>query len=152
MRFFTLAWWRGDDESGGDADAPAAYGLHLEAIRHRLPADLIALEESGDLHDCRLSSFALSAGAAELCLQLETFDADAALTLTYTGLEGFNGFTDLLGGVGGSVGLGDLGYGESDVLPDGLIEHRLLFSSGIEWVVTFRDLSLGRQPVAASTP
>jgi hypothetical protein len=152
LRFFTLAWWRGDDESGGDADAPAAYGLHLEAIRHRLPTDLIALEESGDLNDCRLTSFMLSAGAAVLRLQLETFDADALLTLTYSGLTEFNGCTDLLGGVGGSVGLGDLGYGESDVLPDGLIEHRLLFSSGIEWVMTFRDLSLRREPIAASTP
>jgi hypothetical protein len=152
LRFFTLAWWRGDDESGGDADAPTAYGLHLEAIRHRLPTDLIALEESGDLNDCRLSSFKLSAGAGELSLQLETFEADALLTLTYSGLKQFNGFTDLLGGVGGSVGLGDLGYGECDVLPDGLIEHRLLFSSGIEWVMTFRDLNLRREPLAASMP
>jgi hypothetical protein len=54
LRFFTLGWWRGVDESGGDADEPAIDGLRSAASRQRLAADLIDLEESGDLHDCRL--------------------------------------------------------------------------------------------------
>ncbi|MBN9522726.1 hypothetical protein J0H58_30110 [bacterium] len=50
MRFFTLNWWRGCQT--GDASNPCAdSGRHLDAVRARLPADLLALQESISLHD-----------------------------------------------------------------------------------------------------
>lgn len=53
MKFFTLDWWRGfqtDDASNPSTD----YGRHLDAICDRLPADLLALQESISLHDAQL--------------------------------------------------------------------------------------------------
>ena len=45
-------------------------------------------------------------------------------------------------GLAGPHGYGDLGYDEIEVLRDGLYEHRILFSSGIELQVRFTGFKL----------
>jgi hypothetical protein len=141
VRFFTTAWWCGI-QTDGVGDPSDAYAAHLAAIRERLPPDLLVTEESVSLHDARLRALRLVDGT--LVLGLDSLAGDERLTLTYTGVERFESVADPKVGLGGPAGYGDLGYYEVDALPGGTLEHRLLFSTGIELIVVFRDFRLQR--------
>jgi hypothetical protein len=141
MRFFTMAWWCGVQE-GISGDPSADYAARLATIRDRLPADLLATEESVSLHDTRLRELRLLPAERTLHVGLETYAADERLTLVYSGVERVESFADPEVGLCGPAGYGDLGYWEVDVLQSGLFEHRLLFSTGIELVVEFRGFLL----------
>lgn len=54
----------------------------------------------------------------------------------------FNLLADHDIGLPGPHGFGDVGYDEADINVDGNLEHRLLFSSGIEMQVVFRGFEL----------
>jgi hypothetical protein len=138
-----MAWWCGV-QTGEGADPFAAYATHLAAIRDRLPPDLLATEESISLHDTRLRELRLSVAQGSLSLGLDNCTGDERLTLVYTGVERFESSADPEVGLGGPAGYGDLGYWEVDVLPDDAIEHRLLFSTGIELIVMFRGFRIHR--------
>jgi hypothetical protein len=141
MRFFTMAWWCGI-QTGVESDPTVDYIAHLSAIRDRLPPDLLATQEAVSLHDTRLRELRLLPNERSLSLVLESYAGDERLTLTYAGVERFESMADPEVGLGGPAGYGDLGYCEVDVLPDGAFEHRLLFSTGIELAVTFREFQL----------
>jgi hypothetical protein len=141
MRFFTMAWWGGDHK--GD-DAMAAYAQHLAAIRDRLPPDLLATQESVSLHDSRLRELRLMAKDGSLRIALDSYRGDERFTLVYSGVARFESFADPDVNLGGPGGYGDLGYCEVSVLPSGLFEHRLLFSTGVELVVEFSGFQLLR--------
>ncbi len=143
VRYFTLAWWCGE-QTGGGTDPLADYAVHLAAIRDRLPPDLLATEESVSLHDTRLRELRLQVAERVLSVELDSYGGDERLTLIYRGVEQFESSADPRVGLGGPFGYGDLGYYEVDVLLSGLIEHRLLFSSGIELRVVFRGFELRR--------
>lgn len=149
MRFFTMAWWCGLQR--GDASDPSVpYVAHLAAIRDRLPPDLLTTEESVSLHDARLRD--LRFAERRLVLGFDDHDADERLTLTYLDVERFGSTSDPEVSLGGPGGYGDLGYSEVDVLPIGVFEHRLLFSTGIEFSVVFRGFQLHRSNCVASGP
>ncbi len=143
MRYFTMAWW-GGVEGVGNVDPTTAYAAHLAAIRNRLPADLLATEEGASLHDTRLRELRLLAAKGTLLLGLDSYAGDERLNLLYQGVETFESVADPDFGLRGPSGYGDLGYCEVDVLPGGLFEHRLLFSSGIELAVVFCGFQLQR--------
>ncbi len=153
MRFFTMAWWCGT-QIGDVGDVFAAYTAHLDAIRNRLPPDLLATEDSVSLHDTRLRELLLADGT--LVMELDSHAGDERLTLIYTGVERFGTTANPNVGLGGPAGYGDLGYCEVDALPSGALEHRLLFSTGIELSVVFHEFSLQRaehaEPGAAADP
>ena len=144
MRFFTMDWWSGDDPEDRPDSAFADYAVHLAAIRDHLPADLRATQESVSLHDCRLRVLTLNAAQQSLVLTLESHDADERLTLIYCGVERFESYADPDVGLGGPAGYGDLGYSEVEMPTPSSFEHHLLFSTGVELVVTFRDFALQR--------
>lgn len=139
MRFFTMDWWGGRHQ--GD-DPFAAYTVHLAAIRHLLPPDLLATEESISLHDTRLRELFLSPKECSLRIALDTYAGDKHLVLAYNEVERFQSLAAPDVGLGGPGGYGDLGYCEVDIWPCGSFEHRLLFSTGIELVVVFRGFQL----------
>jgi hypothetical protein len=143
MRFFTMAWWCGD-ETDEDADPAADYAAHLAAIRDRLTPDLLAVEELDLLHDARLRELRLVVAGQSLSLALDTCTGDERLTFLYGGVEWFESSADPEAGLGGPAGYGVLGYWEVDILPGGAFEHRLLFSTGIELVVAFGTFKLQR--------
>ncbi len=141
MRFFTMAWWMGDM---GDDDADhvlPSYQAHYERIRDRLPGALRDMEGVAALHDSRLLRLAVDIEAATAKLTIVTYDGDHRWTLTYIGLVGMQSTADPEKRLGGPGGYGDLGYDEVDVGEDGLFEHRLLFSTGIELGFRFRDFA-----------
>jgi hypothetical protein len=89
VRFFTMAWWGGDHK--GDDPIPA-YTSHLDAIRDRLPPDLLVTQESFTLHDTRLRELRLSLNSRTLNIVLETYAGDAHLTLLYSEVDRFESF------------------------------------------------------------
>ncbi len=135
-----MGWWSGDD---GD-DPLAAYAAHLDAIRDRLPPDLLATQESVSLHDTRLRELRLVVAERSLSVALDSHSGRERFTLTYGGVEQFESSADPKVGLNGPAGYGDLGYCEVSVLLTGAFEHRLLFSTGIELIVVFRDFRLLR--------
>ena len=94
------------------------------------------------LHDTRLRELWLADGM--LVLGLDSHAGDERLTLIYTGIAWFESTADPKVGLGGPTGYGDLGYCEVDALPGEVLEHRLLFSTGIELAVVFRGFRLQR--------
>jgi hypothetical protein len=144
VRFFTLDRWRGC-QTGDAGDPGAGYARHLDSIRALLPADLLALQESISLHDARLRQLVVLPAEAGMRLVLDSYAGDERFTLTYSEVERVESTADPEAGLGGPQGYGDLGYDEVDVLPSGALEHRLLFSSGIELAVMFRGFALRRE-------
>ncbi len=153
LRFFTMAWWCGV-QTGDSGDPSSAYTAHLVALRDRLPPDLLATEESVSLHDTRLRELRFLAAEKSLSLGLDSYGGEERLTLFYSGVERFESLADPKVDLGGPAGYGDLGYCEVAMLPSGALEHRLLFSSGIELAVVFRGFRLQRvqnaEPAAAA--
>lgn len=144
MRFFTVDWWRGIQE-GEISDPVDAYRAHFQNIRDQLPPDLAALSESVSLHDSRLRSLNLDTETQSLQVSLVGDDGRGGLRrswLTYHRVQSFQSFADPDAGLNGPHGYGDWGYDESDVLSDGLFEHRILFSTGIDMRIAFADFSL----------
>ena len=148
MRFYTMKWWCG--YQAAEDDQPfAEYSAHLSTIRDLLPPDLLTIEDSVCLHDTRLRELRLTASEGALTMVLENPAGDERFTLTYGGVVRFDSVADPRFGLGGPWGYGDLGYYEVDILPGGAIEHRLLFSTGIELVVVFRSFRLERARCAS---
>jgi hypothetical protein len=143
VRFFTMAWWCGC-QTGGTTEPWAEYEKHLALVRDRLPVELLATQESFSLHDTRLRGLKLLPAEGTLMLTIDGYAGDERLTLIYTQVELFESTADPETGLGGSAGYGDLGYCEVDVLPGGVFEHRLLFSTGIELNVVFHGFRLQR--------
>ena len=144
MRYFTMGWWCGSQ--GGDAGDPAAdYARHPDAVRHRLPPAVLAAQEAVPFHDARLRELVVRPAAATARLVLDAYAGGGRFDLTYRGGERVESAADPDVGLPGPHGYGDLGYDELDVLPDGAFEHRLLFSSGIELAIAFRDFEWRRE-------
>jgi hypothetical protein len=144
LRFFTFDWWCGN-QTQHVGDPSADYARHLDAIRDRLPSQLLAVQESVHLHDARLRQLVVLPAAASARLVLESYSGDERFALTYTGVERMESTADPSTGLRGPHGYGDLGYDEVDALPSGAFEHRLLFSTGIELVLVFRGFELNRE-------
>ena len=138
MKFFTMKWWSGEE----DHDAQEEYQAYWRNLP-RIPPALRRFEEDVGLHDAHL--LRMENGPGELHLLLSRLDAQgrrSPLTIKYLDVASTVITSDPDIGLGGPHGFGDLGYDEIDVAADGLAEHRILFSSGIEIAVRFRDLEL----------
>ncbi len=138
MRFFTPEWWCGIQDGDLSNDPAEDYRSYLATIRDRLPRGLLALQETVSLHDGRLRVLELSPSNATLLLRVDGDDGSGGLrrfTLRYSGVNSFRSIADPAIGLRGPHGYGDWGYDEVDVTEAGEFEHRILFSSGIEFVV-----------------
>lgn len=144
MRFFTLQWWCG--LQGLDLyDPNPEFQKHLSSIRDRLPAGLLALQESISLHDARLRLVDYHGQVGELTLHFDGDDGNGGVrrfTLRYVDVLSFKSVADPNIGLPGPYGFGDVGYDEADIDSDGNFEHRLLYSSGIEMQIVFRGFEL----------
>ena len=148
MKHFTIHWWAGDI----DDQMPAfrAYEAYIAGIKDRLPADLRRLLDDVSLHDSRLRHLALSPKKNELTIDLDgcapaegqqSYHA-LKIKLVYGRISSFESLADPEAGLAGPHGYGDLGYDEIELLESGLFQHRILFSTGIEFAVTFADFAL----------
>ena len=139
-----MAWWCGAGPADG-GDPAADYARHLAAVRDRLPPALVATQEAVSLHDARLREWVVRPADATARLVLDGRAGDERFTLTYTGVEQVESAADPAVGLRGPHGYGEFGYDEVAVLPTGVFEHRMLFSSGIELCVVFGGFDLRRE-------
>ncbi len=140
MKYFTFAWWAGDSEDDTAADR---YWAYVKSVRSLLPPAIVRLHEEYSLHDSRVIELRVEPVEARAVLSVTGSSRDGErcdYTLEYLGLASYvtrNARGD--GPLGGPIGYGDLGYDEFEILPGGHTEHRILFSSGIEVELRFRD-------------
>ena len=121
------------------------FQAHLASIRDQLPADLVALQEKISLHDSILRELNFDVASRQLDLRLDGSDMKGGLRafrLTYKEVDTFRSTADPQSGLPGPHGYGDLGYDEADITDDGRLEHRLLFSTGIEFQIIFGGFNL----------
>lgn len=144
MKYFTFNWWRGMQQKGPHGDPAKQYRLHLDTIRHRLPADLLRIEGEVSLHDAVIHALVADMPAQELRIiaEGEPFcHAPPTMRLLYGGVASVQVTCSKEGALPGPGGWGHLGYWETDVVAGGY-EHRFLFSSGIELHVVFSRFRL----------
>ena len=151
MKYFTLdGWIRDQDLRSFDLDpveqAVEGYRRHLESIRPRLPADLRRLLDEYCLHDARLRDFQVDGAAATAALRFDagnrTMQEGRDVSLHYSGVVLIHSIADPEKGLPGPHGYGDVGNDELEILEDGTLEHRFLFSSGIQLLVRFHAFRL----------
>jgi len=88
-------------------------------------------------------AFDVSRGAISMSLAgLDESGGARRFEIEYQGVSRFVSTADPDTGLPGPHGYGDLGYDETDVDDAGLLVHRILFSSGIEFEVTFEKFSI----------
>ncbi|MEM7627649.1 MAG: hypothetical protein AAF333_18795 [Planctomycetota bacterium] len=138
MKFFTFEWWRDDCF---DAAPLERYRDHLERLRHRVPDDLMRLQESVSLHDAEVRRLEILPGERRLLLSLDGDDGRGnprRFSLNYEGVEAYRSLPRPDAGQLGSVGYGRLGYHEVHPVDDDCLLHCIAFSSGIEVEIVFR--------------
>jgi hypothetical protein len=143
LKYFTSEWW-GLRDGPADPDPVPLYRAYYESVRSVLPPDLAAAHDVEPLHDATLHSVDLDGAASVLRIALTVHEAKRSrpLTLVYSGVSSFRTVVDGSGSCGSPNAFGDLGYDEVEVLDVGHFEHRLLFASGIELHVRFKEFAL----------
>jgi hypothetical protein len=151
MQYFTYAWWSGQSSSGS---AASDYEAHLRSVRPRLPAGAIDILDHLDFHDSHLLTLAVDPERAEVRLDLDVISPSHGgdripLRLTYSGVITLHQTSYRDNALGGPGGLGDLGYDEWHITSDGGAEHRLLFSSGAELHIRFKEVAVSTRESTA---
>jgi hypothetical protein len=149
MKYFTLAWWQGNQDLQPpfeDKMRPLNdYKQFYASVKDQLPPLFAEFQETHSLHDATFLGLNVDVEKQEarLALLLSIRDTkrweEKEGWLFYTGLHHFGSSQDAQHSLGGPSGHGDLGYDEAEVIGAGLFEHRMLFSSGVEFTVRFEN-------------
>ena len=140
MRFFTMDWWHGVQD-GTDEDPVGAYERHMASLRPVPPA-VAGLDDVPSLHDAHMVRIDHFDGSVELTLSTLSQEGRVPVCLSYGRVDAFSLAADTEQALPGPLGFGDLGYCEIDTPSEGMFEHRMLFSSGIELSVRFQDFTV----------
>ena len=154
MKYFTLDGWIGDQDRGDDGTAAAravqAYKTYLAGVRPELPGDFRRLLADYCIHDGRLRHMTVDLPAGIVVLRFDAGDVTMRqgrdISLHYGDAILVETTADPERGLPGPHGYGDLGNDEIELLDGGLLEHRLLFSTGIELTLRFRTFRLEEHP------
>lgn len=155
MKYFTRKWWNFTCTEAGD-DTFERYNAYVDSIRDKLTCGLIELVDRADLHDGRVQKFTVTGRISRAKLILNGYDPTvpwkgqpppAKITLTYLGVTHIN-IKGRENPCRAWFNRSDLGYDEIKWLKNGLFEHRMLFDTGTELIIRFRDV----QVVKALTP
>jgi hypothetical protein len=144
MKYFTLDWWRGDADSDIEE-----YSSYLDDIRPQLSSKLSQFVDTINLHDAQIISFDLDTTGRKLEFLFNALFPSSGpasfehhrLSLIYEEVSHINSISTPEKALGGPAGYGDLGYDEIELVQEQLFEHRLLFSSGIELQIRFKDVT-----------
>jgi hypothetical protein len=158
MKHFTIQWWSGEIED--QMPAFRAYDEYLAGVRMELLPELRRLLDEVSLHDSRLRRLHISPEKKELLIELDGCGPDEGqqsyhalkIRLMYSSVESFESLADPEAGLAGPHGYGDLGYDEIEILRPGLFQHRMLFSTGIEFAVTFTGFRLVHERAEEAQP
>jgi hypothetical protein len=156
MKFYTLAdWKRSGNCSLQEFDEfilrDKQYRAYLESIRSRLPARFQHFLDLASLCDGEVLEISIEPSSAVASLRCTALDNASNgrnghyLRLNYHGVQNFQSIGPEEESFGGD-GYGDIGNDEIELLAEGVFQHRLLFSTGIEIAVTFRDFTFDELP------
>jgi hypothetical protein len=156
MKFYTLADWKREQEcSLQEFDEIISrhkeYRAYLESIRSRLPARFQHFVDLASLHDGEVLEISIEPSSAVASLWCRALDNESNgrdghyLRLDYHGLQNFQSICPEEQSFGGD-GYGDIGNDEIELLAEGVYQHRLLFSTGIEIAITFNDFTFDVLP------
>ena len=144
MKYFTLDWWNGIQVNTNDDDPFELYESYYQSIQEKLPGAFLKLHNEIYLHDGNLKSILFSSYNNDLDITIDADDGKGNLRkikLNYSGVIQYKSYSNKDNGLPGPLGYGDLGYHEVEILKN-CLEHRILFSSGIEIQIQFKDLQL----------
>lgn len=155
MKYFTMDNWIGSqhdnfDESESDR-LRQAYWDYWDGIKAHVPPRLKEFYESYTTHDGVLQWFEIKEERMTVHLsvaRIESMEEEWIfddLSLQYDDLLSFESISNRTPGFNESL-YGDLGYDEIEKLSD-CIEHRWLFSTGIEFRIRFRDFDFQLAPI-----
>jgi|JI10StandDraft_1071094.scaffolds.fasta_scaffold26142_2 hypothetical protein len=136
MRFFTLEWWRGDCDDA--AEVFARYNAHFSSIVPKLPEALVDFQSRFTLHDSEVKRITCDFLKKEVDLEFDGWDQSLSYPVRY--FLKFSGVTafgqDFPKGKDFDSELGDLGYWEFALVPEG-VEMQMLFVSSAEFRIVF---------------
>lgn len=144
MKFFTFEWWCRRQSDGSLPDPGPAYEAHVREFRDQLPAELLRLDGELSIHDARLRQLTLDVAEQTLVLLLDGDEWSGGapqIALRFGGVTGFNTTANGEMSLPGASGYGHLGYWELDLAPGGY-EVRMLYSTGIEMSICFREIAI----------
>ena len=148
MKYYTFAWWAGEVE---DETVVSRYWAYLDGVKAQLPEAVRAFAYEHNLHDALLLKMHVNPTARTVQCEYDGWDRTSyyprRYTLVYTDVEALETGGNPARPLGGPGGFGHMGYAEFECLADGLIEHRLLFSTGIELTLRFRGLTFEYEEV-----
>jgi hypothetical protein len=118
-------------------------------VRSQLTPSLLALHDEISLHDSKVQKFTVDIPRKTVALTLHGFtdpwtpegETGRRFDLLYEDVTTVESDHDG-DWVSEAIDNSDLGYCEIELLPDGCWEHRMLFASGIELRVRFKELRL----------
>jgi hypothetical protein len=162
MKHYTFEQWAGDDDA--DYKLASTYPAYLERVLPDFPSDLQRFVRKCHLHDAALTRLELLTPERKLVLELlgdhydDTLPSNYArrFRLTYLGVSSFGSTAKPHRKLHGPGGYGDLGYDELELISPGLYEHRMLFSTSVEFAIRFTGFQLDysdfEQPAQPDAP
>jgi hypothetical protein len=146
VKYFTREWWGGHDETA-TRTVVDRYHTYYMSIRDKLPPDLVLLHSQHTLHDAKLVSIRCNFAEKTVEMLLNGWDLGFQIRVRYqlrfSGLVSIDQYLweeQHEDEVRWDPWLGDLGYWEFELVPDG-VEMRMLFDSGAEVHVVFSGFS-----------
>lgn len=147
MKYFTLEWWLGDVDCDFEQ-----YDSYINSIRPQLTENLAEFLDTISLHDSQIVHFHWDTANRKLEFLLDAMFPSSGpaqleyhkLQLIYEEVSGLHSTSTPDKALCGPAGYGDLGYQEIELVGEKIFEHRLLFSSGIELQIQFKDISWQR--------
>jgi hypothetical protein len=147
MKHFTMDWWANQCEPPSVCDD---YKNYIESVRDALPESIQAFLDGHMLHDSIVRELSVQPANETVKILADGFDVNldrsVVYELEYAGVMALTIHGDASEDLPGPAGLGHLGYDEFEPLDTGGIEHRLLFSSGVEILIRFRDFRFTATP------
>lgn len=152
MKYFTMDRWLHAQSLQFSNEPWRAYREHFERIRDRLTPDLVRIDTDGLLHDGELRELTFDATARQLTVVMDADDEQEnyiRYRLEYGDVEQFEISGRPEGLVVFGPDFGDLGYLETDLVGK-RFEHRMLFSTGVEWRIVFGAFTPTQQVLQSS--
>ncbi|MBZ0113007.1 MAG: hypothetical protein K8J08_11130 [Thermoanaerobaculia bacterium] len=152
MRFMSYDWWHSGDVD--DVEPIDEYWKHIDAIEKYLPTEVRRLlGKEFTLHDGVVSGLSLDVDSQVAKLSVLGFDGRLEASLVYEIEYSEVARLELVPRQAEEPeiewptegSLGQIGYDEFDLVSEGQLEHRILFTSGAELVVHFGRFSFQAQ-------
>jgi hypothetical protein len=147
LKYFTIEWWANATDHAATEAVAKSYRDYYASIRAKLPSDLVLLDADYTLHDAKVMRIAGNFTEKNLEMFLDGWNQDFQIqtryALRFSGLTSFDQQLPVAEhGRGTRVdpSLGDLGYWEYELVSEG-VEMRMLFRSGAEFHITFKDFT-----------